>query len=52
VWSLEASNGTTLVWFDGDYRYELFGRTFVAVAALQEMVNDLVPLADLGTPPG
>ena len=30
VWSLEASNGTTMVWFDGDYRYELFGRSYVA----------------------
>lgn len=52
VWSLEASNGTTLVWFDGDYRYELFGRSFVAVAALQEMVVDLLPLSELGTVPG
>ncbi|MGH8915932.1 MAG: hypothetical protein ACRDZM_15635, partial [Acidimicrobiia bacterium] len=52
VWSLEASNGTTLAWFDEDYRYELFGRSFVAVPALQEMVSDLVPLSDLGTPPG
>jgi hypothetical protein len=48
VWALEASNGTTLIWYDGDYRYELFGRTFVAVAALEEMVVDLVPLAELG----
>jgi hypothetical protein len=47
VWSLEASNGTTLVWFDGDYRYELFGRTFVSTAALQAMVTGLVPLSEL-----
>jgi hypothetical protein len=52
VWSLEASNGTTLIWYDEDYRYELFGRSFVAVAALQEMVGDLVPLTDLETDPG
>jgi hypothetical protein len=52
VWSLEASNGTTLVWFDGNYRYELFGRSFVAPAALEEMVVDLVPLADLETATG
>jgi hypothetical protein len=52
VWSLEASNGTTLVWFDGDYRYELFGRTFVARAALEAMSGDLVPLSELETPPG
>ena len=47
VWSLVASNGTTLIWFDGDYRYELFGRTFVSEAALQRMVVGLVPLAEL-----
>jgi hypothetical protein len=51
VWSLEASNGTTLVWFDENYRYELFGRTFVSVTALQQMVGSLVPLAELGTTP-
>jgi hypothetical protein len=51
VWSLEASNGTTLVWFDEDYRYELFGRTFVSVTALQEMVSGLVYLAELGATP-
>jgi hypothetical protein len=49
VWSLEASNGTTLVWFDGDLRYELFGRTFVATGALEEMTLDLVPLGELET---
>ena len=52
VWSLEASNGTTMVWFDGDYRYELFGRSYVAPTALEEMVVDLVPLSDLETSPG
>jgi hypothetical protein len=52
VWSLAASNGTTLVWFKGDYRYELFGRSFVAEAALQEMAVDLIPLSDLGSSPG
>lgn len=52
VWSLEASNGTTMIWWDGDYRYELFGRSYVALGALQEMVANMVPLAELGTPPG
>jgi hypothetical protein len=51
VWSLEASNGTTLVWFDENYRYELFGRSFVSVTALQQMVGSLVPLAELGATP-
>jgi len=52
IWTLDASNGSTVVWFDGDYRYELFGRSFVGLAALQEMATELVPLADLQTPPG
>ncbi len=52
VWSLEASNGTTMVWFDGEYRYELFGRAYVAPAALQKMAVGLVPLSELGTTPG
>ena len=52
VWSLEASNGTTMIWFDGEYRYELFGRSYVAPAALQEMVVELVPLSELGITPG
>jgi len=52
VWSLEASNGTTMIWFDGEYRYELFGRSYVAPAALQEMAIGLVPLSELGTTAG
>lgn len=47
VWSLTAENGTTLVWFDGIYRYELFGRTFVPVSTLQEMAVESLPLAEL-----
>lgn len=52
VWSLAASNGTTLIFFDGDYRYEIFGRQFVAPRALEQMTLDLVPLAELETSPG
>jgi hypothetical protein len=52
VWSLEASNGNTLIWYDGDFRYELFGRSYVAPAALDAMVTDLVPLAELEAAPG
>lgn len=44
VWSLTADNGTTLVWFDGVYRYEAFGRDFVPVEALQEMASSLAAL--------
>ena len=52
VWALEASNGTTMIWWDGDYRYELFGRSYVAPAALEEMASDLVPLSELEAAPG
>lgn len=52
VWSLEASNGTTLVWYEDSYRYELFGRSYVTAAALQEMVEDLVLLSELPTSDG
>jgi hypothetical protein len=47
VWSLEASNGTTMIWFDQEYRYELFGRSYVTIEALQRMVLDPVPLSEL-----
>jgi hypothetical protein len=47
IWSLTADNGTTLVWFEGTYRYELFGRTFVPMQTLQEMAVASVALADL-----
>ncbi len=51
VWTLTASNGTTLVWFDGSYRYELFGRSFVPLAALQQMAIESLPLGELAPPP-
>lgn len=47
VWSLSSNQGLTLVWFDPAYRYELFGRAFVSVEALQEMVASSIALADL-----
>lgn len=47
VWSLEAGNGTTMIWFDTQYRYELFGRSYVTAEALQRMVLDPVPLSEL-----
>ena len=52
VWSLTADNGTTLVWFDGIYRYELFGRSFVPLQTLQEMTVESVALAELKPLPG
>ncbi|HEY6627380.1 MAG TPA: hypothetical protein VI193_00180 [Acidimicrobiia bacterium] len=47
IWSLTADNGTTLVWFEGIYRYELFGRSFVPLQTLQQMAVESVALADL-----
>jgi hypothetical protein len=47
AWALTAGNGTTLVWFEGTYRYELFGRTFVPLSTLQQMAVESVPLAEL-----
>lgn len=52
VWALEASNGTTMIWYDGDYRYELFGRSYVSHNALEDMVTELVPLSELETTTG
>ena len=49
VWSLTSNQGTTLVWFEGLYRYELFGRPFVSFEALIGMTAGSVRLADLGT---
>lgn len=51
VWSLKASSGTTLVWFDGELRYELFGRSFVSTDILRDMAEQTVPLTSL-TPSG
>jgi hypothetical protein len=47
VWTLTADNGTTLVWFEENYRYELFGRTFVPSTSLQQMAVASVSLAEL-----
>ena len=47
VWKLLGTGGNTLIWFSGDYRYELFGRIFVPSEDLNEMVSNMLPLADL-----
>lgn len=47
TWKLVASGGTTLVWFDDTYRYELFGRSYLKDEALLEMAEVMVPLAQL-----
>ncbi|MCZ6519053.1 MAG: hypothetical protein O6853_04555, partial [Actinobacteria bacterium] len=50
VWRLSSTGGTTLLWFEGVYRYELYGRTFVAQDALVAMAAESVFLDELGTP--
>ena len=47
LWRLISSSGTTIVWFDEPYRYELFGRTFVSVSVLEKVAANVMPLADL-----
>jgi hypothetical protein len=47
TWLLTANSGATLIWFDGPYRYELFGRSFVPPASLREMSERMVPLASI-----
>lgn len=47
VWKLLATGGTTLIWFSGDYRYELFGKDFVAIDDLVEMASGSILLSEL-----
>jgi hypothetical protein len=44
TWVLTAAGGATLIWFEGPYRYELFGRTFVPIDTLRDMSAVMVPL--------
>ena len=52
VWLLHADNGNTMVWIDGSFRYELFGRTFVPVSTLERMIPSFVPIGELATSQG
>lgn len=47
VWALSSQQGATLIWFDGPYRYELFGRPFISFDALTEMAGSSLRLGDL-----
>ena len=47
VWKLVGTGGTTLIWFSGDYRYELFGRNFVPSDDLNQMASNTIALAEL-----
>lgn len=48
TWLLRETGGSTLIWFNREYRYELFGRSFVPVPILQDMTAQMEPLASLG----
>ena len=50
VWRLSSTGGTTLIWFEGVYRYELYGRSVVAQDALVAMAAESVFLDELRTP--
>lgn len=47
VWKLAAAGGITLIWFEGPYRYELFGRNFIPSDVLEEMAAGAVALSVL-----
>lgn len=47
AWLLTQSSGATLVWYEGPYRYELFGRSFVPSAALRDMSSSMLPLSTI-----
>lgn len=44
TWILDGPGGATLIWFDGPYRYELFGRSFLPVSTLRDMSGSMTPL--------
>lgn len=44
TWVLGSSGGNTLIWFESPYRYEMFGRNFVSVSILQDMIATTVTL--------
>lgn len=50
IWLLASPSGATLIWFEGDFRYELFGRPFIPVEVLVEMATVTLPLSDLNLP--
>lgn len=43
-WVVQSAAGTTVVWYQGVYRYELFGRTFVSQGDLEAMRSNMVAL--------
>lgn len=51
TWTLKSTAGTTVIWFESGFRYELFGRSFVAESDLQAMRGNMIGLnsIDLGS---
>lgn len=47
TWYLSATGGSTVIWFEGDFRYELFGRSFIPVQTLTDMSTNMIVLGDL-----
>jgi hypothetical protein len=45
TWLLDAASGATMIWFEGQYRYELFGRSFVPIDILEDMVAEMEPFS-------
>jgi hypothetical protein len=51
TWVLDAASGATMIWFDGQYRYELFGRSFVPLDILEDMVAAMEPFGSFAEAP-
>lgn len=47
TWVLDDAGGATVVWYEGPYRYEMFGRSFVPIRTLQSMSAAMVPLGSI-----
>lgn len=46
TWIVKNGSGSTLIFFDTTYRYELFGRPFASVEALRQTVASMEPLIE------
>ena len=44
TWVLQDQSGSTLIWFDDIYRYEMFGRPFAALEGLRQTAASMSPL--------
>ncbi|HUG08537.1 MAG TPA: hypothetical protein VMP13_06550 [Acidimicrobiia bacterium] len=46
-WLLSQAGGSTLVWYEGPHRYELFGRSFVPSGVLRDISAGMVPFGSI-----